>query len=317
MSADEREVSEEFRQRLVAAATFARSARYILERLGDPIERSPLWFDDEVYPWEKPTAWIRNYLSAGLDHLDLYANVVAPLKYYDGMELRIAARPYFTLGRSAIESTAQAAWVMAGGHVRNRVIRHLRLLWSDLDEQAKVARAASDTAGAVRATQRQESIVARMDERGVDSATYSCGAPNYLDMIKGVASSLSRTPAELEVLWRTASAAAHGKNWFTSATHDVELLEEYEPGYFRVRTIPREDDLAEVEETAARFAFGAVCHFANGLGADHESLVAEASVHVFKVMPVRPGAEDVVEGLIEDMRRRFDDGSQGDTTGSA
>lgn len=296
-------ISELGRQRMFVAAVNARTARYMLAAVGDPKAESPLDWDDRLYPFEKATAWLRQYLNAAIEHLEMYADIVVPTRYFEGMEVNIAPRPFFTLCRSAIESAAQAVWIMYGDGPAGRVERHLRLLYKDFDEQAKAAKAAGDTGEAGGALARRDAIAERLD--GMVSPDLLKAKLNYLDMVRASAKLIERGPDELEVLWRTASAATHGKSWFVDATHETEKGEEYQPGYFRAVRTPREEVLLDVEETACHFTLSAVFRYVNGLGYDAGPLFASASEQVLRETTAKPGAEAVREELLASMRQRF------------
>lgn len=300
-------VTEECRQALVVAATTTRIASHVLAALGDPEPNSPLSIDDALYPWEKATAWLRQYVSASLDNLGSVAQSLAPLEFAEGSRVRLFPRALFTLGRAAIESAAQAAWILAPRAARERAERHVRLLYTDFGEQAKCATAAGEMKSAEVARDRQESLVARLvnslDERAIRS-----GAPSYLDVVRSAAPRVDRSPADLEVVWRTASAAAHGKGWFVYATHDVVVGEEYEPGHFRAISIPREEALADVLGIAAKLAHVTVLRYSEGLGCDWRSLDLAATERAFRESPMKPGGEVVVEETLERMRRLVEGG---------
>lgn len=75
-------------------------------------------------------------LVAALDHLLVWANIVAPQTVFDGMVVRNPPRAYYTLARAALESAAQAVWVLDQEVSAERVQRHLRLLYHDLRHMA-------------------------------------------------------------------------------------------------------------------------------------------------------------------------------------
>jgi hypothetical protein len=52
-------------------------------------------------------------------------------------------------------------------------------------------------------------------------------------MVRESARAIAMEPAQLEVFWRSASAAAHGKNWFQHVGYTTTVGDEYEPGHFR------------------------------------------------------------------------------------
>lgn len=94
-------------------------------------------------------------------------------------------------------------------------------------------------------------------------------------------------------MWRTASAAAHGRNWYTHATHAVQVGEEYEPGYFRSVAVPDEAALVDVMTVAATLTFGVVSRYAVGLGEDPDELSRRALLEVARCSPLKPGGAEL------------------------
>lgn len=95
---DERgRVLEEETTKWVVAAHTARVAHYVLEQVVDPKPESALAADNAAYKWEKCSAWTRSSLVAAIDHLILWANIVAPLRLFEGM---IAQNPPRRVTRS-------------------------------------------------------------------------------------------------------------------------------------------------------------------------------------------------------------------------
>jgi len=295
-------ITEDGGQRMFSAAADARTARHMLSAIGDPKLGAPFWWDDCLYPWEKETAWLRQYLNAAIEHVEMYADIVVPRRYFEGMEVYIAPRPFFTLCRAAIESAAQAVWVMYGELPAKRVERHVRLLHKDLDEHAKAARARGDKVEEAAALRRRDAIVERVGN--LLTIDLSKDRLNYLDLVKPSAKLVERRAEDFEVLWRTSSAAAHGKGWFVDATHETELGEEYEPGYFRATKTPREDALLDIEETACHFVLAAVFRYAEGIGYDAGSLIGPAFERTLRETTPKPGSEARREELIASMRER-------------
>jgi|GEM_PF-1223419 len=296
-------ITEDGGQRMFSAAANARTARNMLNAIGDPKLGARLWWDDCLYPWEKETAWLRQYLSAAIEHVEMYADIVVPRRYFEGMEVYIAPRPFFTLCRAAIESASQAVWVMYGETPAKRVERHVRLLYKDFDEHAKAAKARGDVTGEVAALRRRDAIVERVGS--LIKIDLTRDRLNYLDMVKPSAKLVERRAEEFEVLWRTSSAAAHGKGWFVDATHETQLGEEYEPGYYRATKTPREDVLLEIEETACHFVLAAVFRYARVTGYDAGSLLVPAFERALRDTTPKPGSEQRREELFDSMRERM------------
>ena len=84
----------------------------LLSSYGDPIEGSPLASDDAAVTDIRVSDAVRSYLTAALDNLSLWANVVMPLVFVADVPVENPPRPYFTLARAGLESAAQAAWIL-------------------------------------------------------------------------------------------------------------------------------------------------------------------------------------------------------------
>lgn len=239
-------MSEDETTQWVTAAYKARLASHILEQVHGPLPDSPLAADDDVYRWEKCSAWTRAALIAALDHLGLWANVVAPQTVFDGLIVQNPPRPYFTLARAGMEGAAQAVWVLDEDESSERVYRHLRLLYHDLRQMALAFQAMNDEHEQT-ARKRMEMISARIGD-ACRFESISKREPKYSEMLRECAPAIKMDPAELETLWRGASAAAHGKNWFQYIGYTTTVGDEYEPGYFRALLHP---DPAEITRTVA------------------------------------------------------------------
>jgi hypothetical protein len=96
----------------IEVAQGARLNAYVLERLMPPQEGSEL----RPVPEDplKNMAWsCHGFLEAAADHLVLWADYAAPLKFHPEAETTHTLRPVFTLARAAIEGAAQAIWVLS------------------------------------------------------------------------------------------------------------------------------------------------------------------------------------------------------------
>jgi hypothetical protein len=260
--------------RWVGAAHMSRIASYMLAEVQDPLPGSRLAADDEAYVWEKCSAWTRSGLVAAIDHLIVWANIVAPQQVFEGMVVSNPPRPYFTLARGALESAAQAVWVLDQEASGERVHRHLGLLYHDLRQMALAFEAASDDrAPAVR--ERMKAVGERVGDIDVFAAIKN-REPKYSTMVGECAGALGMEHAELEVLWRGASAAAHGKNWFRRVGYTAEVDDEYEPGYYRVMLQPDPAAITRLVTAAARLTLHGVLRFIDCAGYDFSPLEARA-----------------------------------------
>jgi hypothetical protein len=283
---DERErVSEEETTKWAAAAHTARVARYVLEEVVDPKPASMLAADDAAYRWEKCSAWTRAWLVAAIDHLILWANIVAPQRLFEGMIVQNPPRPYYTLARAGLESAAQAVWVLKEGDSAERVHRHLRLLYHDLRQMAL----AFERQGDSRAPHVRDRMSALQTRVG---GTYSFesivkGEPKYSAMVRECATVISMQSDDLEVLWRGASAAAHGKNWFQHVGYSTEVGNEYEPGYFRAQLRPDPEAVTQSITAAANMTSYGVLLFVTRTGYQPQPLYAAAFTKLLSETPLK------------------------------
>jgi len=214
----------------IALAMTARVCDGILSSLVDPLPNSVLRDDDANYQWEKQSVWLQDYLRAAADHLLVWANIVNPLQVHDDTEVMNPPRAYLTLARGAIEASAQAGWVMLGTDATDRTLRHLRLMYHDLRYQEEAHRD-HDVAVADHARRRRNEIKQRIE--GVFGSV-KLPEPKYTSMIKDVAAAAGWNPDDAILTWRAASAAAHGKSWYSDYGTTSFVGEEYEQGHYRV-----------------------------------------------------------------------------------
>lgn len=202
---------------LVEVAHSSRLMRQILDAAGPPKSGSRFELLDAMHPAEAASDWCRAYLSAALEHLSVWADFVAPLKFHEDQKVQHTMRPAQTLGRAALEASSQAVWVMAGRSPQECAWRHLRLIASDLDEQRKAAES-------------EEHKLKLKEARGQLLAQYAAipngaeltSSPTYLEMVSAAASevvtkgAIRDFPTDLkrvERAWRAAAGASHGKRW--------------------------------------------------------------------------------------------------------
>lgn len=204
--------------------------------------------------------WCYGLLEAAADHLLLWADYAAPLKFHPEAETAHTLRPAFTLARAAIESSAQAIWVLNPEDQVERARRYIRLAIWDLDEQTKAA--ATEASRAELEARRDEIL----NHLGVTRRTMQ--TPKYLDMIRSAAELLDGdddispwTPTHVERIWRSTAGAAHGKRWT-----DFEFHDRVDAGNDLVYATPKADAISEVLELADRYLSAGVILFAMRAG---------------------------------------------------
>lgn len=277
-------VPDEIARQWAAVAHGGRMASYMLDGVVDPEPRTPFAADDSGYRWEKLSAWVRGYLIAAVDHLLLWANTVAPLQVFEGQVNDNPPRPYYSIGRGALEAAAQAGWVMRPVDSRERVQRHLRLLYQDLRHHELALRPVN----AVRADfarRRRDDMLNRID--GVYSRGSIKDEPKYLDMVREAGPEIGKTEAEMELVWRSASAGAHGKAWFNDYATTMQVGEEYEPGYYRAAYVPDPTQVLRVMDLAGTVTHAAVHRYLTGVGTDPTAALGRASTKLAAEVPQR------------------------------
>ena len=103
--------------------------------------------------------------------------------------------------------------------------------------------------------------------------------------MKETAHLIQLSPSELEFIWRGASAAAHGKGWFTFLGNSLTKGEEYEPGYFRVTLTPDPEELTNFVDAASRMIGYSVVRFIMLAGYDAGSIMQAATERLLAVIP--------------------------------
>ncbi|QMT00267.1 hypothetical protein H1R19_15205 [Gordonia jinghuaiqii] len=178
----------------------------------DPMPGSRPDFADKLYKWEKVSAWLRSYLTAGIEHMMLWSDLVAPYEFDGSHVNRVRFRPYLLMGRAGIESGAHAVWLLADvDDPRDCVRRHLRLMYKDFEYQLKAHEAGGLGTDGVRA--RMQTTVDRATELGVGESPKN-KPPGYEKLVREAAKTVSGDPDRWSFLWNAASGAGHGQNWY-------------------------------------------------------------------------------------------------------
>lgn len=250
------------------AATTVRFARAVLDRLRDPkpgslIERADSSLREQR---EYVSDSVLSAVGASIDNLSLWANTVMPLVFIEEHPVENPPRPYFTLARAGLESAAQAAWILAPATADEMIDRHLRLALDSLQEWGKSLRVLNPD--------QQRLIHERITRIRSSHWGVIKAAPSYCDMVRAVAPSVDHDPDVAEMLWRTASAAAHGKQWFMSATHTGLIGEEFEPERFRAEYLPHPEKITALVTLASQAAERTLMRYAELAGADLGALTA-------------------------------------------
>ena len=116
------------------------------------------------------------------------------------------------LARAALESSAQAVWVMAADNAPELLRRHLSLVLADWEEQRKAAVGAE---GKEKLKAKRAALLSLVESHGVRADN-----PSYLTLVTSAADEVREkttvdiaAPADVERLWRASAGSAHGKMW--------------------------------------------------------------------------------------------------------
>lgn len=243
----------------IEASVGARLNADVLDKMMPPKEGSFLrpTTDD---PLRNMGWWCHGYLESAVDHMLLWADCFAPLKFHPESETVHTLRPIFTLARAAMESAAQAIWILSPEELVTCVDRYFQLALWDLDEQTK---AAMDEEERAELQQCRENMFAVL---GLTRRKFS--PPKYIDMIRAAAVFLPTdnvqtpmAPESVERIWRSAAGAAHGKQWT-----EFELHERVDAGGGFVYSTPKIQAISEVLDVADKFLRAGVLLFAKRSG---------------------------------------------------
>jgi len=292
----------------VAVAQGARMAQHILQHIGDPPPESNFALVNSLYANEKASDWHRSYLAAALEHLIVWADFAAPLKFHPEQQITHTFRPAYTLGRAAIEAASQAVWMTSGNSAHECARRHLSLIRWDYTEHRK------SLVGDVDAQKRVTDMDAQLlDRTARQFSEKELQPPSHYAVLRATAQLVDLEPDQLERIWRAASGSAHGKVWPSLALQHVVPLSEYEQGQFRTLRIPDLDGMTEVLEVAEKLTMQGVLRHADFCKADIPRLIEEARVWLASVITFREDADP--DALARLMRReQCDPGSAAGST---
>ena len=266
-------VPSDVSQAFTEIAQSARLTQHMVRSCGDPAPGSSFAQVNDLYPFEKVSDRARHYVTAGLEHLVMWADFAAPFKFHPEQTTTFTMRPTYALARAALESAAQAVWLMDTRDPTECVQRHLRLIRWDLDEYRK---SHLDPAGKDRVRKRDTELVQRV--AGVFTEDQIRPPQGYLWVLQQACrpDDLQLDMAQAERLWRAASGAAHGMYWTNLELTEVEVGEEYEPGHFRTITLPDPRAMLEVLQASEKVVTYAGLKYVLFLGEDPIRLMAGA-----------------------------------------
>lgn len=275
-------------QAWVTIAHQARLYDMVLGSVSDPGPRSRFILIDSGYPYERASTWHRSYLKAALEHLLLWAEFVAPLKFHPEQETIHRLRPTYTLGRAALEASAQAVWLSGGATAQECARRHLRLIRWDYKEHAK---SGTDPDAKQRVRAMDQRLLARVSEHVAEDELQP---PSLLEVLRSASEVIEADPDDVEYVWRAASGAAHGKYWPSLVLQDVVPIEEYEPGQMRTVSVPNPAGMTELLDLAQRMTAWGVLRHVDFCGLEIQPVLDEARRWLATVVPFREDADPEV-----------------------
>lgn len=281
-------IDPETSQAWVTIAHQARLYERVLGSVSDPRPRSRFALIDSGYPNERASTWHGSYLKAALEHLLLWAEFVAPLKFHPEQEMIHRLRPTYTLARAALESAAQAVWLSGGDTPQECARRHLRLIRWDYKEHAK---SATDLDAKQRIRAMDERLLTRVSEHVAED---ELPPPSLLNVLRGAAEVIGADRDDVEYVWRAASGAAHGKYWPSLVLQDVVPIEEYAPGQLRTVSVPDPTGMTEVLELAQQMTGWGVLRHVDFCGLEIQPVLDEARRWLATVVPFREDADPEV-----------------------
>lgn len=279
-------LSEEHRLRWATATYQVRACDLALVGAVDPKPKSFMWFADTGYQWEKLSVWSRSYLTSGIEHMMLWADLVAPYEFTDGHINQVRFLPYLLMGRAGLESGAHAVWLLEPSDPRDCVRRFVRMMYKDFGYQRKAREAGGHSVEKIDG--RMDDLVRRTGELGVGLSPKD-KPPGYEGLVKAAASAVGGDPERWAYLWNAASGAGHGQNWFGLEGYDVELGDEYEPGHYRSTRIPDGAYVTEVMEAAALTLQWGTWRWLDLCGYEAQARMTDALRQIHARMPKKEG----------------------------
>ncbi len=137
----------------------ARYCQHMVRSCGDPAPGSNFEQVNQLYPFEKVSDRARHYVTVSLEHMVMWADFAAPFKFHPDQTTNFAMRPAYALARAALESAAQAVWLLNTADPVECIKRLLRLIRWDLEEHRK---SQSDPRWKAKVRQRDRTLIERV-----------------------------------------------------------------------------------------------------------------------------------------------------------
>lgn len=266
----------------------------MLVNVGEPNTESIFARVHELYPYERVADRARAYIYAALEHLVLWAEVVAPFKFHPEHANVFQQRPPYTLARAALEASAQAVWMVDTTDPLECVRRHLCLIRWDLQEHRR-STIGADQRKAVE--EREADFIQRVTGLLPERETRPPGGYLMVLQMACEANDLDLEKGQVERLWRAASGSAHGMFWPTLELQQLVELQD-ETGLVQRVRMPDADGMTEVLRAAYKMTQHAVLQYASYAGANAYALIAEAMQWLIERVPLKPDANPSVIGQL-------------------
>lgn len=274
----------------VEVAHSARIMRDVLDAIGSPLRGSAFAQVDAHYQWEAASDWARDYLSAGIEHLEFWADATAPLKFHPDAVVLHKLRPVQAIARAAVESASQAVWMMDAKDARSTALRHLCLILDDLEEERK----ALPLKEKERMHAAREQLLARIVN--TTSEEEIGRFRGYMDVVKEASAAAARNgsktggisdPVEVERLWRTSAGTAHGKRWPLVALQISVAAGDSAGGRAQGATMPDPQAITKILKLADAVVTYGVVRFATHSGYESQlgQILHEATARLLAVIP--------------------------------
>ncbi|HAM26040.1 MAG TPA: hypothetical protein DCP11_04860 [Microbacteriaceae bacterium] len=274
----------------VEVAQSSRILRDVLSQIGDPLQDSAFAHINSMYPTELASGWIRDYLSAAIEHLELWADVAAPLRFHEEAVVVHKLRPVQALARACVESAAQAVWMMDAGNARDCTLRHLCLVLDDIDEERKVTPLGEKHRFVEARQALLDSVAANATEEQIGRF------PGYMAIVKMASAAVAekgskegaiRDPIEVERLWRSAAGSSHGKRWPSVALQISIPAEELTSGRLMTGTMPDPLAITQILKLADAVVTYGVVRFAVYAGYEPQlaKMMSDAAARLSAVLP--------------------------------
>lgn len=276
-----------------------RAASHIVHTVSIPKNGSAFATTDDLYPTESSSQWAREPLRSAVDHLSTWANHAVPLEQHDGqVVVHYGFRWTFTLIRAALEGTAQSMQLTQAKSTHECVARLIRAVRDDVHQEIKAWTAfGRDISGLQARAERHAVEAEKWAQWGKPAATL----PDMVSLLRSGALYEKVDPSGIEAMWRTCSAAAHGKAWAVRELQVFTDEREWRPGQFHRTGYPDPVKLTRMLDETTDFLNLAVIRYLMRMGADVARELRGGILAAAERTPNTDGG-----ALVSAMRSQFD-----------